>query len=61
MGNIRIKFEYEAKKDITKIRIFSDKKLIDVIEMNGNISSYTKNRVKKSLLKQYREIENENS
>lgn len=44
-------FKYDRKEDKTKIQVFSNAKLLDTLEMNGELSQYMKDKIMKELLR----------
>ena len=43
-------FKYDKKEDKTKIQVFNNAVLLDTLEMNGELSEYTKDKITKELI-----------
>ena len=43
-------FKYDKKEDKTKIQVFNNAVLLDTLEMNGELSKYTKDKITKELI-----------
>ena len=53
---VRIEFNYNPRKDITDIFVWDGyTTLLDKLEMNGQLTSYTKKKIREELKKDYEE------
>ncbi len=49
---VRIEFAYNRQKDLTSIQTWFGRRLLDIKEMPGILSSYQKKKIRKELIQE---------
>ncbi len=52
---VQIKFAYNKQKDLTSIQTWFGRRLTDIKEMSGTLSSYQKKKIRKELIQEEEE------